>query len=111
MVDSSIDWTTTNTAIDNWLIGSSQLFMFKIYNSQEVVWNKGISLFKHYVGNRLIANEQEYYREKLVGSNIDWATINTAFDIWLIVTSQLFLFEIYNSQEAVWKECSSLNTM
>ena len=58
--------------------------------------------------NRLIAIEQEYYREKLVGSSIDWATANTAIDIWLIVTSQPFVFEIYNSQQVVCNECTSL---
>ena len=46
----------------------------------------------------MIAIEQEYYREKLVGSSIDQATTNTAIDIWLIFTSQLFVLEIYNSQ-------------
>ena len=60
--------------------------------------------------SRLIAIEQEYYtsREKLVGSSIDWATTKTAIDIWLIVTSQLFVLEIYNSQEVVWNEYTSL---
>ena len=42
--------TTTNNTIDIWLIGSSQLFIFEIYNGQEVVLNKCTILFKHYVG-------------------------------------------------------------
>ena len=33
--------------------------------------------------------------------------MNTDIDIWLILTSQIFVFEIYNSQQVVWKECSS----
>ena len=56
----------------------------------------------------MIVIEQEYYREKLVGSSIDWATTNTAIDFCLIVTSQLFVFEIYNSQQVVWNKGTSL---
>ena len=56
----------------------------------------------------MIAIEQEYYGEKLVGNSIDWATTNIAIDFLLIVTSQLFVSKIYNSQQRVWTECTSL---
>ena len=70
LVDSSIDWATTETAIDLLLISSSQLFVFEIYNCQEVDW---LSLNK---------NTLEW---KLVGNRIDWATTNTTIDICYVL--------------------------
>ena len=52
----------------------------------------------------MIAIEQEYYRKKLVGGSIDWATINTAIDFYLIVTSQLFVSQKYNTSQQVGVE-------
>ena len=45
-----IDSATTNTTVDFCLFVLSQLFVFKIYNSQQEEWNKRTSLFNHHLG-------------------------------------------------------------
>ena len=62
-----------NTAIDIWQIITSPLFVLEIYSvGQEVVRGTNVLPSLNIVQvNRLIAIEQEYYREKLVGNSID----------------------------------------